>query len=174
MLMARDVKHKKRQDSCRVAPLKNTDGLLYSGNQTQVGNLNHQFHAVYTRENASNIPSKGKSTYQFMTHIKVSNKGVRKLLRDLNIHKAFGPDQIPSRLLRDFADELAPTLTSIFEKSLDTGEISDDWREASIGPLYKKGDRHNAANYRAISLISVSCEIQEHVIHSQIIDHYYR
>jgi hypothetical protein len=52
---------------------------------------------------------------------------------------------------------------------LDTGEIPDDWREASIVPLYKKG---NAATYRALSLTSVSCKILKHVIHSQIIDHY--
>jgi hypothetical protein len=52
---------------------------------------------------------------------------------------------------------------------LDTGEIPDDWREASMIPLYKKGDRHNAANY-----MPVSCKILEHVIHSQIMDHYER
>jgi hypothetical protein len=91
-----------------------------------------------------------------------------------NSHKTTGPDQIPTRLLHDFADELAPTLISIFQKSLDTGEIPNDWRESSIVPLYKKGDRRNASNYRAVSLTSVSCKILEHVIHSQIMDHFDR
>jgi hypothetical protein len=148
MLIARDVKRKK-QDSSGVAPMKNTDDLLYSDTQTKVEILDHQFHAVYTKENTSNIP-------------------------DLNIHKATGPDQIPTRFLHDFADELAPTLTSIFQKALDTGEIPYDWREASTVPLYKKDDRHNAANSRAVFLTSASCKILEHVIHSQVMDHYDR
>jgi hypothetical protein len=57
MLMARDVKQKK-QDSTGVAPLKNTDGILYNDTQTQVDILNHQFQAIYTWENTSNIPLK--------------------------------------------------------------------------------------------------------------------
>jgi hypothetical protein len=118
--------------------MKNTDDLLYSDTQTQAEILNHQFHAVYTRENTSNIPSKGNSSYQSMTRIKVSSKGVRKLLRGLNIHKATGPDQIPIRFLHDFADELYPTLTSIFQKSLDTREIpglgcSKPWLNLTTG-----------------------------------------
>jgi hypothetical protein len=143
-----------------VAPLKNTDGLLYSDTQTQAEILNHQFHAVYTRENTSNIPSKGKSSYQSMTHIKVRSKGVMKLVRGLNIHKATGPDQIPTRLFHDFADELAQSLTSIFQKSLDTVKILDYWRDVSIVhvPIYKNGDRHNAAKYRTVSLTSASCK----------------
>ena len=109
-----------------------------------------------------------------MPSITVSVNGVRKLLRGLNIHKATGPDHIPTRLLHDFADELAPTLTHIFQKSLDSGAIPDDWREAAIVPIFKKGDGHQASNYRPVSLTSVSCKVLEHVIHSQIMDHYYR
>ena len=109
-----------------------------------------------------------------MPSITVSVKGVRKLLRGLNIHKATGPDHIPTRLLHDFADELAPIMTNIFQKSLDSGAIPDDWREAAIVPIFKKGDRHQASNYRPVSLTSVSCKVLEHVIHSQIMDHYDR
>ena len=40
--------------------------------------------------------------------------------------------------------------------------------------LFKKGDRHQASNYRPVSLTSVSCKILEHVLHSQIMDHFDR
>jgi hypothetical protein len=65
-------------------------------------------------------------------------------------------------------------MTFIFQLSLDTGNIPDDWREANMVALFKKGDRHQASNYRPVSLTSVSCKILEHVIHSQIIDHFDR
>jgi hypothetical protein len=72
--------------------LKNTGGLFYSDTQAQAEILNHQLHSIFTRENTSNIPSKGKSPYQSMTHIKVSIKGLKKLLKGLNIHKTTDPD----------------------------------------------------------------------------------
>ena len=65
-------------------------------------------------------------------------------------------------------------MTFIFQLSLDTGNIPDDWREENMVALFKKGDRHQASNYRPVSLTSVSCKILEHVIHSQIIDHFDR
>ena len=71
-------------------------------------------------------------------------------------------------------DEIAPILTTCttFQTSLDTGKIPDDWREAAIVPIFKKGDRHQASNYRPVSLTSVSCKVLEHIVHSQTMDHY--
>ena len=85
---------------------------------------------------------------------------------------ATGPDAIPTRFLHDFAAELAPIMTKLFQLSLDTGKIPDDWREASIVPVCKKGERQLASNYRPVSLTSVSCKLLEHIVHSQIMDHY--
>ena len=41
-----------------------------------------------------------------------------------------------------------------------------------FSPVFKKGNRHSAANFRPISLTSVSCKILEHVIHSNIMSHF--
>ena len=87
------------------------------------------------------------------------------------MHKATGPDEFPARLLHDFADHLAPIMTFIFQKSLYSGTIPD-WRAVSIIPVYKKGDRHLASNYRTVSLTSISCKLSGHIIHSQVMDHY--
>jgi hypothetical protein len=101
-----------------------------------------------------------------MPNIQVNSNGIKKLLKGLNIHKATGPDAIPTRFLHDYAEELAPIMTFIFQLSLDTGNIPDDWREANMVALVK--------SYRPVSLTSVSCKILEHVIHSQIMDHFDR
>jgi hypothetical protein len=109
-----------------------------------------------------------------MPNIQVNSTGIKKLLKGLNIYKATGPDAIPTRFLHDNAEELAPIMTFIFQLSLDTGNIPDDWKEANMVVLFKKGDRHQASNYRPVSLTAVSCKILEHVIHSQIMDHFDR
>jgi hypothetical protein len=51
---------------------------------------------VFTKENLNNCPNKGNSPYQTMSDIKINCKGVTKLLKNQNIHKATGPDPIPS------------------------------------------------------------------------------
>ena len=91
---------------------------------------------------------------------------------DLKSHKAAGPDSIPTYILKVAAEELAPVLIKIFQISLSTGEIPDDWREAHIVPLFKKGDKHLASNYRPVCLTSVTCKILEHIVHSNIINHF--
>ena len=48
-----------------------------------------------------------------MPDIHVDTSGVEKLLRKLNIHRATGPDEIPSRILKEYASEITPTLTII-------------------------------------------------------------
>ena len=101
----------------------------------------------------------------------MTEEGVRKLLRKLNPHKASGPDLIPARILKDMADEISPLLTIIFQRSFDCGKVPDDWRSANITPVFKKGDRFKASNYRPVSLTSLCCKIQEHIITSNILRH---
>jgi hypothetical protein len=35
--------------------------------------------------------------------------------------------------------------------TLETGKIPYDWKHANVCPVFKKGDKHNAINYRPIS-----------------------
>ena len=49
-------------------------------------------------------------------------------LRKVKVNKATGPDDIPAWILRDFADELAAPLASIYNSSLREGVIPDLWK----------------------------------------------
>jgi hypothetical protein len=69
------------------------------------------------------------------------------------------------------ANELAPALRVIFQKSITTGELPLSWLQANITPIFKKGDRTVPSNYRPISLTSICCKLLEHIIYSNIIDH---
>ena len=67
---------------------------------------------------------------------------------------------------------LAPIFICIFQFSLDTGNVPSDWRETLIVPLYKKGPKHLASNYRPVSLTSVASNVLEHIVHSSIMRHF--
>ena len=71
-----------------------------------------------------------------------------------------------------FAAQLAPALTHIFNKSLTTGILPEDWLSANISPIFRKGDRATAANYRPVSLTPICCKLFEHILHSNIMRHF--
>ena len=92
-------------------------------------------------------------------------------MSNLNIHKAAGPDEIPTILLKELAPYLAETFTTFFQASINQGTIPPDWKEAFVVPIFKKGDKSRASNYRPVSSIVVTCKILEHIICSSIAKH---
>ena len=146
-------------------------GILHADAKDKAEILNRQYQSVFTNEDTSDIPTPDGEPYSSMPEITVSIEGVQKLLQKLNPQKACGPDQIPAKILRDLADVIAPPLTLIFQKSLDEGNIPNDWRTANVTAIFKKGERYKASNYRPVSLTSLCCKIQEHIIVSSILKH---
>ena len=76
--------------------------------------------------------------------LKITVEGVEKLLKNTNPSKAMGPDRIQNIILKTCAEELAPCLRNIFQKSVDCGTLPNDWLSAKISPVLKKGDVHAA------------------------------
>ena len=107
-------------------------------------------------------------------NIEVNWKGVHKLLKGLKTFKATGPDSIPAYILKAAADQLAPILTGLYQTSLNSGQVPSDWKDAWIVPVFKKGDKHKPANYRPVSLTSITCKLLVHIVHSNVMTHFDR
>ena len=82
--------------------------------------------------------------------------------------KATGPDELPARILKETAKEIAGVLSVIFQQSYEEGTVPSDWLTARISAIYKKGDKANPPNYRPVSLTCITCTIMEHIVCSQI------
>jgi len=85
--------------------------------------LNRQFVSAFTAEGNTAVPVVGASTASVIETVHVSCRGVTKLLRNLKSHKVIGPDDIPARLLKEAAAEIAPAVTHLFQASLDQGKV---------------------------------------------------
>jgi hypothetical protein len=96
--------------------------------------------------------------------INITNTGVEKLLKNLNPHKAAGPDNIRPMVLKELASEISPILSIIYNVSIKASEIPNDWRSAVITPAFKKGQKNVPANYRPISLTCICCKVIEHIV----------
>ncbi len=160
----------RRQDSFGVAPLKH-NGTIHSDSQTKSEILNAQFKSVFTPVEDGEIPRLSGTPYPEIKPLQIDVNGIAKLLKNLNVKKASGPDNVSCKILYELADELAPVLCCIFNQSLELGELPQVWTDANVTPLFKKGNRHIASNYRPVSLTCITCKIMEHVLCRHIMQH---
>ena len=103
-----------------------------------------------------------------MKPLDFSAASIEKLLRGLDTTKSCGPDDLSARFLQSLSSELSPALELLFYTNLQQGKLPRDW---SVLPIFKKGNKSNAENYRPVSLTSIICKIAEHIIVSQMYDH---
>ena len=70
---------------------------------------------------------------------------VYKVLKELKINKANGPDNISNRILKETAEVMAVPLSKLFNKILISG-FPRIWKEAKITPIHKKSDKQSKEN----------------------------
>lgn len=120
-----------------VAGIKE-NGVLHQDSETKANLLNKQFQSVFTKEDPKEkLPTLPQSNYPSISDIIINIEGIEKLLENINISKASGPDNFPNWILNNCAYKIAPCIANIFQLSLDTGTLPSDWRDANI-PLYSK------------------------------------
>ena len=74
-------------------------------------------------------------------------------------------------MLKECSSEIAPILALIYNESLAQGIVPDDWQQANVAQIFKKGEKYDAANYRPMLLTCICCKTLEHIIVSNINKH---
>ena len=78
------------------------------------------------------------------------------LLARIDVSKSSGPDKLSGRLLQILAKEITPIVHFIFTQSLCTGELPTELTQAKVAPIFKKGRKLQAVNYRPVSLTCIT------------------
>ena len=160
-----------RQDSVGIAPLK-SNGKLHTNDKEKSDILNRQFQSVFTQEPKTDVlPTPGDPSFPKINELNINPEGVLKLLQGINTNKASGPDNIPCRILKELSNEIAPCIATFFTQTMSIGSLPHEWGQANICPIFKKGNRNEAANYRPVSLTCVLCKIMEHIVCKHIRNH---
>ena len=92
-------------------------------------------------------------------------------LNRLKPGKSPGVDNISTLFLKNICNEVAETLSIIFTKSMESGQIPLDWKRANVSPVFKKGKRSSPTNYHPISLSSHVSKVMESIIRNAIMKH---
>ena len=97
---------------------------------------------------------------------------VRKVIMNLDLSRASGPDCIPVVVLKNCEPELSYILAKLFNKCLKESCFPDCWKVSSVVPVFKNvGERSTAKNYCPVSLLSVVSKVSEKLVNSRIVDH---
>jgi len=60
----------------------------------------------------------------------------------------------------------------LFKTSLSVKRLPEDWSSANVVPVFKKGDKKEALNYRPISLTFIICQMLESIVRDHIMAHF--
>ena len=106
-----------------------------------------------------------------MSLLIISDELIKAKLQNLSVCKSVGPDGIHPRFLKELATHLCKPLGILFNKSLNESKLPNEWKQAKVSVIFKKGSRKQAGNYRPVSLTSIVCKIMESCVRDHIVDH---
>lgn len=90
------------------------------------------------------------------------------LLYQLDDAKSTGPDNIPIKLIKTAAPQIAHLLVNIFNASITQGQFPSLMKLAKVIPIFKTGAKDNVTNYRPISLLPIFSKLLEKIIHARL------
>ena len=133
--------------------------------------LQEQFSSVYTNDQGENLPTMEKRTSERIEHLVITEEMVKKEILALNVNKSCGPDEISPIMLINLVDFVANPLALLMNATFNESVLPKDWKKAFVSPIYKKGARNRAENYRPISLTSVVCKLMEKLVKDAVFNH---
>jgi len=158
----------------RVGPLVNA-GVVCTDDLEISEAFNEYFATVFTDEDCASLPNPrqmftGKEE-ECLSDIELTLDDVRKKLATLRSDKSGGTDGLNPRFLKEIQTEIDAPLLHIYSESLKSGSVPDDWKSANVCPIFKKGSRSQAGNYRPVSLTSQAGKLLESIIRDSVVDH---
>ncbi|BHF72776.1 hypothetical protein SprV_0401584700 [Sparganum proliferum] len=148
--------------------IKRDDGVKLYKDDEKAEHLSRFFQSVFTRDVVVPVDHYNVDDAPTIDSVVLTKAIVQQELLKLKEAKSPGPDEIPAKLLKKLATELAEPLCLLFQASLDAGRLPPEWKTAWISPIHKSGSRASANNYRPVSLTSICCKVMERIIKREL------
>jgi hypothetical protein len=95
---------------------------------------------------------------------KITEKEISLAIRKQKYKKAHGSDYITNEMIKSASTKIIKPLTKLFNCILQTGNYPSAWNISWITPIYKKGNKQDPNNYRAISVSSCLSKLFTYII----------
>jgi Reverse transcriptase (RNA-dependent DNA polymerase)/Endonuclease-reverse transcriptase len=161
----------KTKSKTGIGPLKDDENRVVTDDKGMAQILNKFFTSVFTSEDMVSLPTIGAETEETLSNITITRDLIVRKIDKLRKESAPGPDNIHPHFMKETKIEISEPLMTIYRKSIDTGIVPEDWKTARVTPIFKKGTKTQACNYRPVSLTSVPCKILEGLIKDEMMKH---
>ena len=138
--------------------------------------FNSYFSTVFQKSRVNSDNGDTDSAVRFpsdseLSEITVSEEEVISYLRNLDVNKSHGPDEIHPRLLKVCCEQIGSRLRTLFNHCLNCGRVLTEWMSANITPVHKKESKELAENYCPISLLSIVSKTLECCVSNNLYHH---
>lgn len=157
-------------DNRAIPPLQH-NGKVISDDKEKAEIFNEYFSSISTVDETNlNLPHITIPDNQLQT-LTFSETDVKDQIKLLNIHKAYGPDNISPRFIKEGCAVLSAQIYRLLKILAKEKCYPQLWKVPNVVPIYKKDDPHIVSNYRPISLLCVIGKIFEKIIFKDIYNH---
>ena len=103
-------------------------------------------------------------------NLPISLEEIKKGVRQLRNGASAGPDLFLNEFLKNGTNGLITYLHNLFNKIFEIGYFPERWAEGHIIPIFKKGDKNEASNYRGITLLSTIGKLFTRILNNRLND----
>ncbi|KAL5262702.1 hypothetical protein ACHWQZ_G008188 [Mnemiopsis leidyi] len=158
---------KSKTASQRIPEFVSYKGIVRNCPEDQANLFNDFFFEQFSTASSYDIDIDYSNDWQF--DIEFDQERIRKILSNINPNKAYGPDGIHGKLLKNCAAGLAYPLSLLFHSCYNIGTLPREWKLGHVVPIFKKGDKHEVSNYRPISLTCLITKVLERILKDELL-----
>ena len=147
-------------------PVMLKNGQIYASDKEKAEAFNETYlESSMTVNDEYEVPNENLFyEHEPLDKIEILEKDVEDMLKCIDVNKAYGPDGVSPRLIKEAGTSIVKILTKIFNKSLELAKFPLAWKRANVLPIYKKAEMFITTNYRPVSLLSILAKIFEKIV----------
>lgn len=102
------------------------------------------------------------------TEEELQDEEIERAIKNMKMGKAAGIDRIPMEAWRYAGIAVRRGLIDLLRRIWREGKIPSEWEMSIVVPLYKRGDKERAGNYRGISLLCTAYKIYAKILRKRL------
>jgi hypothetical protein len=153
-----------------VPPLYDDQDNLVMSDSNKANLFNSFFQHVFTQDDGRKTDQTTKKVIE-MNNYDITYDEILDAVYNSKDKISRTPDKIPMYFIKRVLGPILKPLLFLFNSFLKFNFVPEQWKQAIVIPIFKKGNRNRVQNYRPISLTSSFCRIFESIMSKRILSH---
>ena len=155
--------------------LQDSEGNLVLDNKDIADLLQKQFESVFSKhedqQGTHNLLSKPNIIFP-LSDLEIRDLDVVKAIDAINGSSSCPRHEIPARVLKECKYTLSKPLRMLWSTSFKSGQVPKQFKKQIIIPIFKKGSKTQAVNYRPVALSAHTIKICERIIKGNLEEYF--